>query len=151
MNESGVYFAVRILFRGNCCIGCPSSSWSSGGNGRLKKSCLDDELLLCASSTLLPSFGASESAVPPDALFFSLAAPLLCFPSNESRFMELLVTVNLRVAHLDLCTESDAPAGSPAPPPNEAMVEEASRARPDHPEMLARMAKARPIARPKPL
>lgn len=36
MNESGVYFAVRILFRVNRCIGCPSSSWSSGGNGRLK-------------------------------------------------------------------------------------------------------------------
>lgn len=34
-NERGVYFAVRILFRGYSLMGWPSSSMSSG-SGRLK-------------------------------------------------------------------------------------------------------------------
>lgn len=36
MNESGVYFAVLILFRGKLYMGWPSPSSSSLGRGRLK-------------------------------------------------------------------------------------------------------------------
>lgn len=136
--------AVRILLRVYCCIGCPSSSWSSRGSGKLKKSRLGPTPSPFTSSSLLLSFGGStgwDTSVPSDALFFSFATPLFGpLPLNESRFMAPLLTVNLRVAHLDLCTEFSAEAGSSAPPPVEVMME-GSRARPDHPEALARLAR----------
>ena len=126
-----MYLAVRILFRVNCCFGCPSSSWSSRGNGRLKYNCLGPGpspvpstalSAFCASSTGCPPTGC-EMSVPPDVLFFSLAIPLLCFlPINERRFTELLLTVNFRVAHLDLCIEISGPAASAASPSGDVMM-----------------------------
>ena len=152
MKERGVYFAVRILFRVYCCIGCPSSSWSSRGNGRPKYSCLGPGPSPVCSTTL-SSFCASsagcpstvwEMSVPPDALFFSFATFLLCFlPINERRFMELLLTVNFRVAHLDLCIDMSGPEPSAASPSGDIMMV-GSRAVPDHPTMRARPGQAWP-------
>jgi hypothetical protein len=69
---------------------------------------------------------------------------LWCFlPISERRFMELLLTVNFRVAQRDLCIERSGPAASPAPPSGDAMLVGA-RAGPDHPEMVARLAKFGP-------
>jgi hypothetical protein len=84
-------------------------------------------------------------SVPPDALFFSLAIPLLCFlPINERRFMELLLTVNFRVAHLDLCIDISGPGPSAAAPSGDVMMLVGSRAVPDHPTMRARPGQAWP-------
>lgn len=149
--ERGVYLAVRILFRVYCCIGRPSSSWSSRGSGRPKKSVLAAPPPPPFSPTSLAlSVGAGsagcDSSVPPDALFFSSGVLLWCNrPLSERRFSELLLTVNFRVAHRDRCIESSAPKLSPAPPSGDAMIM-GSRARPDHPKMRARLAKTGPVA-----
>lgn len=144
IKERGVYLAVRILFRGKCCIGRPSPSWSSGGNVRLKYSFLGAAPLLVSPSSLLSFCGTSadwETSVPPDALFFSLAGVLFCnLPTNERRFMELLLTVNFRVAHRDLCVDNSPPAPSPPPPSGGAMLVR-RRAAPDHPKTPARLAR----------
>jgi hypothetical protein len=62
------------------------------------------------------------TSVAPDALFFSVDGVLWCLlPMIERRFMELLLTVNFRVAHRDRCVDGSAPVASPASPSGDAM------------------------------
>lgn len=153
-----MYFAVRILFRGYCWVGWPSSSLNSSANGRPKKMVLGSECSPSApsfppASPLAVGGGASdcpavESDFPecPEALFFS--APK-AFPRgwflflNERRFSPLLLTVSFRVAHRDRCVDVIG-VGSAPPSSSSAglgvMMRE-SRAEPDQPELCARMAK----------
>lgn len=168
MKESGVYFAVRILFRGYCCVGFPSSSLNSSANGRPKKMVLGSECSPSASSLCPasppppPAVGnggtsdcpAVESDFPewPEALFFSAPKafpPLLFLFLNDRRFRPLLLTVSLRVAQRDRCVEL---IGVGSRPPSSSsiglggdMVRE-SRAEPDQPELCARMAKMAYVA-----
>lgn len=146
--ESGVYLAVRILFRVNCCIGLPSSSTMLEGSGWLKYSCRGPGP--CDSSSSSPSSafcppGCCEwrASEPPDCLFFSLWEGFNdCRPIRESRFRLLLLTVILRVAHLDLFVLSIFLLSGLLLPllivPSPASVGESgaivwlSRARPDH-------------------
>lgn len=111
MKDNGVYLAVRILLRVNSCIGAPSSSSSSGGNGKLKYSCRGPcSKSTSSSSSSVPLFSPSSGfacddckvSVPPDCLFFSDRTDFLFWrPISDRRLMPLLLTVNLLVAHLD--------------------------------------------------
>lgn len=110
--DKGVYLAVRILLRVNSCIGLPSSSSRSGGNGRLKYSCRGPCSRSISSSSSIslvpwsPSWGFAwddcKVSEPPDCLFFSEVTDfLLLRPMSDRRLMPLLLTVNLLVAHLE--------------------------------------------------
>lgn len=106
--DKGVYLAVLILLRVNCCIGLPLSSSISFGNGRLKYSCRGPAP--CSGSSWFSSSGCwspwaacddCSVSEPPDCLFFSEVMDfLLCLPINDRRLRLLLLTVNLLVAHL---------------------------------------------------
>lgn len=151
-----MYFAVRILFRGYCCVGWPSSSLNSSANGRPQKMVLGSECSPSASSfpASPPAVDGGASDCPAvesdfpecfEALFFSApkAFPLLFLFFNERRFSPLLLTVSFRVAHRDRCVEFIG-VGSMPPSSSSAglgvMMRE-SRAEPDQPELCARMAK----------
>lgn len=106
-----MYLAVRILLRVNSCIGAPSSSSSSGGNGKLKYSCRgpcsrSSSSLSSVSSCWSPSSGFAwedcNVSAPPDCLFFSDATDFLFWrPMSDRRLIPLLLTVILLVAHLE--------------------------------------------------
>lgn len=111
MKDSGVYLAVLILLRVNCCAGLPSSSRRFCGKGRLKYSCRGPGPCLCScsssSSWSEPSswFCGEDRSVsePPERRFFSDVTDFLfCLPINDRRFIPLLLTVIFLVAHLDL-------------------------------------------------
>lgn len=110
-----MYLAVRILFLEYVWIGLPSSSFKSAGSGRLKNKVLlspssSDVVVLRASASL---FGSSSTTVssapwlpldwldPPDWRLFSVASFFFILSMMEIRLRPLLLTVSLRVAHLD--------------------------------------------------
>ncbi len=110
MKDKGVYLAVRILLRVYVCAGRPFSSLNSLGKGRLKNRVLDPgpwsslpfAWLFCSSPASLACCNEVDSAEAPDCLF-SVEVVLVCFlPTRERRLRPLLLTVNFRVAHLDL-------------------------------------------------
>lgn len=120
MKESGVYFAVRILFLAYSCVGYPSSSFRSSGNGRLKYSCLFWAAWPSSSAWAATVSSCRSVSDPADALFFSCdvrSRPFLA--TSERRLRPLLLTVNFRVAHLDLfvCVKvSGAPVSTASAP-----------------------------------
>lgn len=117
-----MYFAVLILFRVKCWIGCPFSSIRSEGRGRLKYNFRPGWPL----PDWLPSSSSCRSdSAPPDILFFSLEALFRCLRSrSDSRLSLLLLTVILRVAHRALCVVVASFRVSPFSP----FVEDAMRA-----------------------
>lgn len=145
-----MYFEVRILFLAYVCLGLPSSSLRSSGNGRLKYSCLGPTPSPSSSLSpwVVPSCGSASD--PADAPFFSSDVLRACFfAPSARRFKPLLLTVNFRVAHLVLLVgagASGAPTSAVSSPSGSSlgggileMEGEDRRAEPDQPSLVARL------------